>query len=234
MYALSGSACLMNPNVASRVMRNAATAANIAPADCRVHRPGLEGRWPSGRGAQGSVTRHLYRSRCDSSMAAGPSLALNPTICRSYFVPCRTKTSRTGTVRALRDLEPARGFRLAPLIPGALSPPAPGPGEDDPQDDRHREPVRLRLGDEHGRVDQHGVALLLLMFRSPRREQRSGRAWPADALRHHRNRLHLVQRSFLRTDFDGRSRASAADWRSSRNPLAQWSRVVDHCSHAYR
>jgi hypothetical protein len=64
---------MKNPNVTSRVTRKAARAANIAPADCRVHPPGFAATRPSGRGARGSVTRHLYRSRCDSSMAAGPS-----------------------------------------------------------------------------------------------------------------------------------------------------------------
>ncbi|WP_435807043.1 transposase [Streptomyces canus] len=60
----------------------------------------------------------------------------------------RSQQPRTGQVlshplRGLSDLEPFRGFHLAPLIPGTLSPPAPEHGEGDPQEIRHREPVRL-------------------------------------------------------------------------------------------
>jgi hypothetical protein len=33
---------------------------------------------------------------------------------------------------------------------------------------------------------------------------------------------------------NGPRAAGGRFWKSARNPLAQWSRIVDHCSHAYR
>lgn len=197
MYALPGSACLMNPNVASRVMRNAATAANIAPADCRVHRPGLEARWPSWRGTQGSVTRHLYRSRCDSSTAVGPSFALNTD---ELPVSSRPMPDQNGTYwhgTGLSDLEAFRGFHLAPLIPGAQPTSAWSRRSRSPRRPAPRtRTATTRRRTRSGRSARRGPAAADVPFADAGAAARP--ACTADAPHHHRNRLHLAQRRFPR------------------------------------